>query len=230
MRMKKNLKKICQISVILLLLVLVLNPVVTSRIIKKDNEDPLDGKNIKVYSLRQNDFIKIRDLLDKIIDLLMSGIGIQGLIQFLDNLGNNDNSIINNIIDFIRDRIADNNNNRSPLQKTFIVSQGWSYNLNLYKKSVFQLKRNFITFWHYCKSARTGGESKTFILKPEDMLISKSAEALIGRQTGLMIRPKGIYIYKASMFPKPSYTFFIGFANNVISTGQEKYEINLPIN
>ncbi len=237
MKTKKNLKKIIQISVIILLVLLVINPVTISQSIKKENQekieniDNFENEDIKIYSIDQEEPAKIKSFLTDLTQILISEDNIEKLLEILNTLDENQNSIIKDIIDFILDKITTNNNNRfSPFKKTFIISQGWSYNFNFYKNSVFQLKRNSFTFWHYNQGSKAGGESRTLILRPDGMFSKRSTEIFTGKQTGFMIRPKGIYIYEANMFPKASYTFFIGFANYAYAFGDEKIELNLPLN
>lgn len=237
MKIKKGFKKISQIIVIFLLVILVLNPVTISKNIEKQKKekitdvDNFENMDIKIYQIKPEETSKIKNLLTEVTQILLKENNIEKLLEIINTLNDNQNSIINDIINFIMEKITSNTGNRLSLfKKTFVISQGWSYNFNFYKNSVFQLKRNSFTFWHYNQGSKSGGESKTLILRPDGMFSKRSTEIFIGKQTGFMMRPKGIYIYEANMFPKPSYTFFIGFANYAYAFGEEKIELNLPLN
>lgn len=231
--MRKLSKKILSVIIIFLLLGIGLSQTSMAQTKIEDNQEKsmkrIDFVNekIKLISLKEEKFETFLNLLTEIIqNINLDEDNLQKLIEIIQQLDENDNPLIDMIKNFIQNRL---NNNRPFLEKTFIISQGWSYNFNLYKTSKFELERNAFSFWHYTKGARNGGGSKTLILRPDKVMSSKSAELFIGRQTGFMLRPTGLYIYQSNMFPKPSYTFFIGFANYAYAYGTEQVELNLPL-
>ncbi len=231
--MRKISKKFLSVIIIFLLVGIGLSQTSIAKTKIEDNQektmkkiDLLDEK-IKSISLKKDKFETFLNLVSEIIqNINLDEDNLQKLIEIIQQLDENDNPLIDMIKNYIQNRL---NNNRPLLEKTLIISQGWNYNFNLYKTSKFELEKNAFSFWHYMKGTRNGKESKTLILRPDKVMSSKSAELFIGRQTGFMIRPTGLYIYQSNIFPKQSYTFFIGFANYAYAYGSEQVELNLPL-
>lgn len=235
---KKLLKKIVVVSVIFLLIGLGLSPVASS---KKTNEKSqhddivlnqfsLETDENKVFSLNEKEFDLLKNLISYIIQNIASEKNANdNWIDSIISLDKTDNPLLNGIINLILNALQNKNDGTIFSKKTIVISQGWSYNFNYFKNSKFEIKRNSYSFWHYTHGSKTGGESKTLIIKPDRLFFSKSAEIFKGKQIGFMYQPTGIYIYQKNNFPKPCYTLFIGFANFANAIASEEIELNLPL-
>ena len=115
-----------------------------------------------------------------------------------------------------------------PLKSTFVISQGWGYNLNFFRDSSYKIMMKPLTLWRYYDSSKAGTTSLTYISRPENTRASETTILLKGHQMGLMLRFTGIYIYEANTFPKQSYTFFIGFAQYVKGCAEYEYGVDIP--
>jgi len=236
---QKVLKKIVVVSVIFLLIGLGLSPVASSKKTnEKDQHDNIvlnlsslktDGNN--VFSLNAEEFDLLKSLISYIIQNIASEKNANdNWIDSIISSGETGNTFLNEIINFILNFIQNNNNQPLLLKNTLVISQGWSYNFNYFKNSKSEIKRNDNLFWRFNQGSRTGDESKTLVIRPEDGLFSsKGIEIFKGKQIGFMYRPTGLYIYQKNNFPQPCYTFFIGFAGFVIANSEEKIELNLPL-
>jgi hypothetical protein len=153
----------------------------------------------------------------------------ENLIDPLMQLDALDNNILMIIINLISDLFEKFDGQHQLSKKTLIISQGWSYNLNLNKNSEFKIKRSMLSFWHYTHGSAKGGKSTTLVIRPDTIFSSKGAELYKEKQIGFMYKPTGIYIFQKNMFPKKSYTLFIGFANNVFANAAIEVDLNLPL-
>ena len=234
--MNKGLKKIIAIFTIILLIGIGLSPISTSKNIEKKQETStleviyFENGEMKELSLKKDSFDRLISLLTDFVQSILSNKeNTEEIIESIDQLNQNNIPFITSIINFIKNRFSNRNTIFSLFKKTFVISQGWNYNFNIYKNSRFEIKRNGFSMFHYVRGSRSGGESKTLILSPDTMFSSKSANLITGRQTGFMIKPTGIFIHESKMFPKTSYTFFIGFSNLATTKGQKHLKINLPL-
>jgi len=230
----KYLRKIIALSIIFILIGVGISPVINSeKTIKEEKNDGFilnilrPNKNEAFY-LDSNEYEIIKNLLKDLIQYFIFGEGSNNnLLDLLRSYNENDNPLIEKIINFIKS-LFQFENLPNFLKKSFIISQGWSNNINFFKKSRYELKRNAFSFWHYTQESNTGGESKTLIFRPDKMFMSQSAELYKGRQTGFMYKPVGIYIHQSKMYPKTSYTFFIGLANFALANADTIVELNPP--
>ena len=214
---KKLLVQTLVIFNIFLLIGLGLSPVASSNKIieqKQSNGTVLNPSaseidNIKTFSLNEKEFDLLKNFISNILPLDKTS-----------------DTFVNEIINSIKNML---NNQPSLLRKTLVISQGWSYNINFFKNTRFEIKRNTFSFWHYTRASKTGVESKTFILRPNGLLSSRAAELYVGKQTGFMYRPIGLYFFQKNMFPQPSYTLFIGLASYVDINAEKEIELNLPL-
>lgn len=213
------MKKIKTISIItiFLLLGLGLNPITSSYNI--NNKTQTNDIFLKTSTLEIDD-TKTDSLNEEELNLL---------IEYLSNILPSE--IINNItfeeiINIIKNMLTDN---PTLLRKTFIISQGWSYNTNLFKNTKLQIKNDFLHYWHYSQASKNGRESKTFVIRSMDLLSSEIVELYSGKQTGIVFRPLGLYCFQKNQFPVLSYTLFIGFASYVYINAQEEIQIPFPL-
>ena len=144
-------------------------------------------------------------------------------------LDTSDNNILIGIINLLKELFEKFNGQYQLSKKTLIISQGWSYNFNLNKNSEFKIKRSILSFWHYTYGSAKGGKSTTIVIRPDTIFSSKGAEVYKEKQIGFMFKPTGIYIYQKNMFPKKSYTLFIGLADNVFANAAVEADLNLPL-
>jgi hypothetical protein len=172
------------------------------------NQSALEIDNIKTFSLNEKEFDLLKNYISNILPLDKTSN------KFVDE-------IINSIKNMLKDQPL-------LLKKTLVISQGWSYDINFFKNTRFQIKRDIFSFWHYTSASKTGVESKTFIMRSNGLLSSRSAELYIGKQTGIMYRPIGLYFFQKNMFPLRSYTLFIGFASYVYINAEKEVNINPP--
>ena len=84
--------------------------------------------------------------------------------------------------------------------RVFIVSQGWSHKLNLFKNNSADIYKLF-NFWHYSNRSDFGIPSGTFFLR-HGRLFNTDA--------------KFLHVYIARPLPEKSYTFFIGTAQHIV--------------
>ena len=235
---QKALKKIVVISVIFLLIGLGLSPVASSKKTNEKNQHDnivlnlsslkTDGNN--VFSLNAKEFDLLKSLISYIIQNIASEKNAND--NWIDSIISSDktgNTFLNEIINLILNALQNKNDQSIFSKKTIVISQGWSYNFNYFKNSKFEIKRNGYSFWHYIHGSRTGGESKTLVIRPDGLLFSKGIEIFKGKQIGFMYQPTGLYIYQKNTFPQPCYTFFIGSAYFVKANAKEKIELNLPL-
>jgi hypothetical protein len=130
----------------------------------------------------------------------------------------NVDEIVNNIENMIID-------DPTFLRKTLVISQGWSYDANIFKNSKLQIKNELFSFWHYAQASKTGRESKTIVIRPNDLMSSKTLEIYRGTQTGFMLRPFGLYCFQKKPVTQLSYSLFIGFASYAYVTAQEEIQV-----
>jgi hypothetical protein len=118
---------------------------------------------------------------------------------------------------------------RNPALKrsALVISQGWSYNINFFKNTKLQIKKDLFQFWQYIQASKRGKESKTLVIKSNEPISSRTVGLYSGTQIGLMFRPLGVYCFQKNTFPILSYTLFIGFATYVFINAQE--EIQIPL-
>ena len=119
--------------------------------------------------------------------------------------------------------------NPSMLRKTIVISQGWGRDINIFKSSKLQIMRDLFYFWHYTQASKAGVESKTFVIRANDIITSRSIELYRGSQIGFMIRPLGIYLFQKRSIPQLSHTLFIGIASYVYLTAEEIIQIPIPL-
>ena len=102
-----------------------------------------------------------------------------------------------------------------PLKDTFILSQGWGYNLNFFRDSTYKIISNKkLVFWRYGeRSVENDIISGTILIKFKTF----NVEAARGSQIGIALKFRGIYIYEAKPITEQSYTFFMGFTENAKS-------------
>ncbi len=213
------MKKIKTISIltIFLLIGLGLNPITGSYEINKKTQTEdifLTTSNLAI------DDDKIDSLNEEELNLL---------IEYLSNILPSDiisDTTFEEIVNILKNML---NDNPTLLRKTFIISQGWSYNTNYFKNTKLQIKHDLLHFWHYSQASKNGRESKTFIIRSMDLLSSEIVELYSGKQTGIVFRPLGLYCFQKNKFPALSYTLFIGFASYVFINAQEEIQIPFPL-
>ena len=212
----KKMKTITIIT-IFLLTVLCLNPITLSNKINEDiqNNDILDNpstpeiNDINTLSIKEKILQILKNyLLTKITSEIAGDINIDEIMNY-----------VNNALDA----------NPSLLRKTLVISQGWNYDINFLKNTRLQLKRDLFYFWHYTQASKTGAESKTFIIRANDLITSSAIELYKGKQTGIMLRPFGLYYFQKNTVPMLSYTLFIGFASYVYTNAEETVILNNPL-
>ncbi|PNX46884.1 MAG: hypothetical protein BV457_06775 [Thermoplasmata archaeon M9B1D] len=236
--MKKSLlKKISIISITFLLIGVIFNPIIGSKEINEEKNEKiilnllLPGSNEnKIFSLNKEDFNLLKSLISDIIQNIASGKKMnENWIDPIIQLNAPDNNILIGLINLLKDLFEKLNGQYQISKKTLIISQGWSYNFNLNKNSEFKIKRSILSFWHYTYGSVKGGKSTTLVIRPNTIFSSKGAELYKEKQIGFMYKPTGIYIYQKDMFPKKSYTLFIGFADNVFASAAVEADLNLPL-
>ena len=237
--MKKNMiKKICIISITFLLIGLIFKPTAGSKEINEEKSEKIilnllspDSNENKILSLNKEDFNLLKSLISDIIQNTSSGKKMtENWIDSIIQLDTSNNNILIGILNFIKNLFQNFNGQNQLSKKTLIISQGWSYNFNLNKNSEFKIKRSILSIWHYIYGSTKGGKSTTLVIRPDTTLFSsKGAELYKEKQIGFMYKPTGIYIYQKNMFPKKSYTLFIGFANNVFINAAVEADLNLPL-
>lgn len=208
--------KTMAIITIFLLIGLGLNPIASSnKIIEQTqsndillNPSVLEINDINTFSLDEKELDLLRSyILNLLPSEMLSDTTVYEIINFIKNMLDNNPSLIRNKL---------------------VISQGWSYTVDLFKNTRFQIKRDPFFFWHYAQASKKGMESKTFVIKPNDMITSKTVEFYRGVQTGLMIRPIGLYFFQKNTFPILSYTLFIGFASYIFINAEEEVILNNP--
>jgi len=149
---------------------------------------------------------------------------LKGYLSEIFPIEKNSSTNFDDIINIIKDIL-----NRNPTfkRKTLVISQGWSYNINFFKNTKLQIKNDLFHFWQYIQASKRGKESKTFVIKSNQPLSSKTIELYSGTQIGFMFRPLGIYYFQKNTFPILSSTLFIGFASHVFIRAQE--QIQMPL-
>lgn len=204
----KNMKTITIIA-IFLLIGLCLNPIISSN---KIIEQTQNNDNLENPSTSEINNINTLSLNEKIIEILKNYI--------LNNLPSDiaSNIDIDKIVNYVSNAI---NVNPSLLRKTLVISQGWNYNINYFKNSKLHITHDLFSFWHYTQASKTGIESKTFVIKANDLDTSKTVESYRGKQTGFMFRPLGLYLFQKNTIPLLSYTLYIGFASYTFITAEE---------
>jgi len=158
----------------------------------------------------------------------INGEELNSLIEYLSDLlplEITSGTTFDDIINIIKDML---NRNPSLARKTLVISQGWSYNINAFKNTKLQIKRDLLHFWQYIQASKRGRESKTLVIKSNEQIYSKTVELYSGTQIGFMFRPLGIYCFQKHTFPILSYTLFIGFASYVFIRAQEEIQLPFP--
>ena len=150
---------------------------------------------------------------------------LKGYLSDLLPLEITSGTTFDDIINIIKDML---NRNPSLARKTLVISQGWSYNINAFKNTKLQIKRDLLHFWQYIQASKRGRESKTLVIKSNEQIYSKTVELYSGTQIGFMFRPLGIYCFQKHTFPILSYTLFIGFASYVFIRAQEEIQLPFP--
>lgn len=134
---------------------------------------------------------------------------------------------VNEIINLIKEKIIDN---PSLIKKTIVISHGWGIDTNVFKNSKLNIKRDLFYFWHYGQASKTGVESKTFVIRANDLTTTKTIELYRGTQTGFMIKPFGLYLFQKKTAPQLSHTLFIGFASYIYVNANEEIQIPISLN
>ena len=158
---KKLLKQTFVVFTIFILIGLGLTPVTSS------NEIIEQKQNIDI---EQNEK-ELNQLTNYLLEILQSETPSE----------TNVDEIVNNIENMITD-------DPTFLRKTLVISQGWSYDANIFKNSKLQIKNDLFSFWHYAQASKTGRESKTIVIRSNDLMSSKTIELYRGTQTGFMFR------------------------------------------
>jgi len=145
------------------------------------------------------------------------------LSEFMEKIqsATNNNEAMNIINTFLKDRhpvlsiiLKPINSYKMFRNRVFIVSQGWSHKLNLFKNNSADIYKLF-NFWHYSNRSNFGIPSGTFFLR-HGRLFNTDAKFLRGIQVGMMTRFRGLHVYIARPLPEKSYTFFIGSAHHIV--------------
>lgn len=208
----KKIKTMLIIAIILLIS-LGLNPIISSNEIieqtqSNDTITASEIENAKTDSINEEELSSLIEYLSIMLPLEIT----------------NDTNF-DDIINIIKDIL---NRNPTLIRKTLIISQGWSYNINFLKNTKLQIKHDLFHFWQYIQASKRGRESKTFVIKSNEPISSKTIELYSGTQIGFMFRPLGIYCFQKNTFPILSYSLFIGFASYVFISAQEEIQIPLP--
>jgi hypothetical protein len=204
-------KKIFVIGAIAILLSIYVTPSISNEDIKEQINDEkvtikcidFDSSTIvKKYTISEEESSNLKIKLSSLFNILKTINNKDGLMDELISLfDDNDNSFINNIImDLLNTEILDN--------RKLIVSQGWGYNLNLFKRSSTDIIKPF-TIWRY-----TDQSNQLFIPSGSAIVSLNPFEikTFVGAQIGFMFRFRGLYIHVARPIQQKSYTFFIGTA------------------
>jgi len=212
--MKNNkVKKIITIGVILLFTAISFQSV--SAIEKEDNKFELnfcrvDSENSIItekLTLSEQEITELQVELVKIMDKLQTVSSEDELNEITESFaqGKRYQPILSMILDVLEQiRMFKN--------RVFVISQGWSYNLNSNKEqktSIYKL----INMWNYLPHSTLNVTSRTLIFKHSRL--SYEGNYLKGTQIGMMSRFRGIHISIPRTLPEKSYTFFIGTAKHV---------------
>lgn len=214
---KRLLLKTVLLFTIFLLVGLGLTPITTSN---KINEQTYTTDILLTKSIFKTDDTK---------NYLQNEKDLDQLKNFLSNnlqLGENSDITIDGIIKLIKDMLIDN---PSLLRKNIIISQGWSYDTNIFKHTKLQIKHDLFSLWHYTKESKTGIKSKTYVIQANELMASKTIGLYRGAQTGFMFRPIGFYLFQKMTVPQLSHTLFIGFASYVYINAEEVIQIPFTI-
>lgn len=210
------MKKILLIKSIVLLTILMLigigfSPIATShKIIEETQSNSLiEIEETSTLSQNEKDIELVKKYLEETLELEQTS-----------------DITTDEIIDLIYNMLLDN---PSMLRKTIVISQGWGRDINIFKSSKLQIMRDLFYFWHYTHASKAGVESKTFVIRPSDIITSRSIELYKGTQVGFMFRPVGIYLFQKRTIPQLSRTIFIGFASYVDIYAEEMIQIPIPL-
>jgi hypothetical protein len=152
--------------------------------------------------MTEDDIIELQSSIAALNDLLKSQQDMPSIIQLLLRyLDNNNYPILSKLISYLL-------NAEFLKNKDLVVSQGWSYNFNPFKKASTDFMKPFAV-WRYTKSpSMLVIPSTTTIINFNPMEV----KTLAGGQIGVLLRFKGFYIHIPKPLPDESFTFFIGFA------------------
>jgi len=222
--MKNGMKKTMILGVIALFVSVSISPMIAA--MKTSSEEKFvveyamintDGSiSEETMLLNSEELSLLQGKLSTFLDLLKSTTDKTTLLNLLLNYLAGDNyPLLSSIIKyFLSSELIGS--------RQFVISEGWGYNLNPFKKMSTDIMKP-VSFWRY-------GESSDILPIPSSTVVLKlspfEVKTYTGSQLGLMFRFRGIYVNIPQQMPNQSFTFFLGSAKNVFGT--EVPTITLP--
>ncbi len=164
-----------------------------------------DGsQQIETLDLTEDEAANLQLSLTSLLELIRSIKDKDSLLDFLQLFFNgNEYPILSKIItNLFNSQLLEN--------RQIVVSEGWNYDLNPFKKTETDVMKP-LTVWRYCESAeKLPIPSSTSIIRFNPM----ETQTYTGSQLGILVRFKGIYVHIPQKLPEQSFTFFIGFARH----------------
>ncbi|MFO8077485.1 MAG: hypothetical protein R6U21_02420, partial [Thermoplasmatota archaeon] len=164
-----------------------------------------DGsQQIETLDLTEDEAANLQLSLTSLLELIRSIKDKSSLIDLLQLFFNgNEYPILSKIItNLFNSQLLEN--------RQIVVSEGWNYDLNPFKKTEKDVMKP-LTIWRYAESSdKLPIPSSTSIIRFNPM----ETETYTGSQLGLLVRFKGIYVHIPQKLPEQSFTFFIGFARH----------------
>ena len=155
----------------------------------------------QTIELTEEEIAQLQNNIATLTDLIQSQPDKTSLLNLLMRyLDNNDYPFLSRLITYLLSQEFFKN-------KDIIISQGWNYNFNPFKKTSIDFMKT-IAVWRYMESSSIMAlPSTTAIINFDPMEI----KTLTGSQMGLLLRFKGVSIHIPQDFPQESFSFFIGF-------------------
>ncbi len=210
--MKIGMNRTIIFGVIALFVSISISPMVVA------TELPAEEKYAVTYAMINNDgtfseetilldaeeLLHLQDQLSTFLELFKSTTDKTILLNLLYTFLNGDNyPVLSNIIQYFL-------SSGLLASHELIVSEGWGYNLNPFKKMSIDIVKP-VTLWLY------GGQSNILSMPSSTVIMKLSpfeVKTLTGSQLGCMFRFRGIYVHIPQQVPMQSFTFFLGSARN----------------
>ena len=159
---------------------------------------------LESFDLTDSEITELQTNIATLTDLIKSQTDMSSLINLLMRFLNNGNyPILSRLVEYLLSAEFLTN-------KDIILSQGFSYNINPFKKTSTDFMKPFVV-WRYMESSNMFTTPCSTTVVKFDPLEFKT---VTGAQIGLLLRFKGIYIHIPRQMPEQSFTFFAGFARH----------------
>lgn len=217
LNMNLYMKKTVVLGIVFLFLIMMLVPSLTANQQQKMiREEKTSFSQDHLEHLMHNAPQKIQNDLVSIIGALLREKNnfedLQDIIDWLKNRADNP------FISVILSRLLNLDRFKG---KDLILSAGWNYDLNPFKKVNIKIMKP-LTLWMYTDASNEAKFSSMSIVISMDPF---NIEQVFGNQFGYMVRFRGFYGHMPQQYPKKSFTYMIGMAQNVLAVELPDFDL-----